>query len=778
MTDDQEAHRAGGDRPGGAATGPLAPVGAATDLQTYQSGAVGYPVQGYGMGAPVYGESENDLAATIFYYLRIFLKRKWLIAGVALLTLTLGSLFALMKTPLYTANARIQIERKAAKIIETGETSPSTMGAGFLRTQYALLKSRSLSERVVSVLGLQANDAFLAPRNVSAVSIVRHALVGTKKKGRILSPLALQSIAASIVRQNVAIRPVPGSRLVDILYKDPSSAQAQRIANAYAKSFIAANLDKRFQANAYAKTFLEDQIQQLKIRMEQSEQVLLEFAQREQIVAVTDKSSIAENNLSAANVSLGVLISDRIKNEQLWRQVEKSTGFGLPQLLSNSVIDGLRARRNTLAIDYQEKRETFKPSYPIMVQISSKMKEIDRQLGAEVKTIRASLKAAYESSKNQEVQMRARIGTLRTEVLDLQKRGVQHNILRREVETNRKLYNSLLQRLKEVNVASGVGTNNIFIVDKAVRPGTPSEPRVSRMIILSLTLGLGCGFGIAYLLEMFDDRVRVPEQVEELTGLPTLGIIPFVDGEDAVETELSDPRSAISESYRSLATALQFSTDEGLPRSISITSAGPGEGKSFTAVALARHFALMGMKVLIVDADLRKPSLHTKFARDNGIGLSNYLTGSLSPPETFQDTDFPNLTLMASGPLPPNAADLLSGTRMFSLVSVGLEAFDLVIIDGPPMLGLADAQLISSAVSATLLIVGSGQSQKGAIRNAVRRLAQARSQILGSVLTRFDAKSSGYGYGYGYGGSYGGDAYQYGVSDENVTAVLSDQKDG
>jgi succinoglycan biosynthesis transport protein ExoP len=754
----------------------LATVAPSTSLQRPGYGPVGYPQQDY--MSPGYGqESEPDLAATIYYYLRIVIRRKWLIASIALLSLTVGGLYGFMKTPLYSATVRIQIEQKAAKILEGGETSPLGGGRGFLRTQYELLKSRALAERVVSTLGLQANNSFLAPRNASAASIIRNTLRGTGQNRRIVSPLALQSMAVGIVRGGVAIRPLPGSRLVDILYKDPSPNQAARIANAYANAFVAANLDKRFQANAYAKTFLEDQIQQLKIRLEQSEKVLLDFAQREQIVAVKDKASIAENNLSAASVSLGALISERIKNEQLWRQVQNSKGFGLPQLLSNSVIDGLRGRRNTLTTEYQEKRETFKPSYPAMVQISNKIKEIDRQLASEVTTIRQSLKAAYESSKNQETEMRTRISDLRLAVLDLQKRGVQHNIHRREVETNRKLYNSLLQRLKEVDIASGVGTNNVFIVDKAERPGSPSEPRISRILLLSLMLGLGSGLGLAYLLEIMDDRARVPEDVEEATGLSMLGIIPAVPGDDAFQQELLDPRSAVSEAYRSLATALQFSSESGLPRSIAFTSAVAGEGKSTSAIAIARHFALMGMRVLLVDADLRKPSLHTKLSRDNSVGLSNYLTGALPPPETFQDSGYHNLTFMASGPLPPNAADILGGTKIYSLVSVGAESFDLIVIDTPPLLGLADAQLIANSASATILVVGSGQSKKGAIRNAMGRLAMARVNVIGSLLTKFDAKSGGYGYGYGYSYSYGGDAYSYGGSKEDPSTALNPPKE-
>ena len=596
---------------------------------------------------------------------------------------------------------------------------------------------------------------FLKPRDFSIWGAVRGLLsLGTPAPENLPPPdkAALERAAAGVVMANRTVRALAGSRLVDITYSDPKPARAQKIATAFAEAFIAANLDKRFEANSYAKTFLEDQIKQVKLRLEASERTLLEFAQKEQIVVVNEKSSIAESNLASANAALGTLVSERIKNEQLWKQVESASAINLPQLLSNSVIDGLRARRNALVTEYQEKLETFKPGYPAMVQIDNKIKEIDRQLAAEVKTIKSSLKAAYESSLSQEAEMKKRIETLREEALDLQKRSIQYNILKREVDTNRTLYDSLLQRSKEVDVAGGVGANNVFVVDRAEVPGAPSSPQLSRSLLLSLLFGLGAGVVAAYVLERLDDTITSPEEIERITGLPTLGIIPKVAGPSPVEAEFVDPRSDMSEAYRSLCASLQFSTESGLPHTLFVTSGGPSEGKSLTSLAIARHFATMGLRVLLVDADLRNPSLHTKLGRDNAIGLGNYLAGRCTPPETFQATSLPNLAFMSSGPVTANAADLLAGARLFSLLSTGLEVFDLIVLDGPPVVGLADAPLLSSAASASIMVVGAGQVRTAMVRTALGRLRYARGNVIGTVLTKYDAKRAGYGYGYGYGG--------------------------
>jgi capsular exopolysaccharide synthesis family protein len=708
---------------------------------------------------------EEGLASTIRQFTHIALKRKWLIVAFVAAFSTLGAVRTFLKTPLFMANVRVQIDRNIAKIVDNtlaGQASEEDYANDFLKTQYELLKSHAIAERVASSLHLAEDAGFLKPRSVSLLT-----LISGPAPSQPSSEASRQEAAAGIVQNNVIVLPVAGSRLVDISYVDTSPLRAKQIADGYADAYIAANLDKRFVANSYAKSFLEDRIKQLKIRLEESEKALLNFAEREKMVEVTDKTSITENNLAAANAAAGVLISERIKNEQLWLQAEKTNAINLPQLLSNSVIDTLRGQRKALETEYQEKLEHFKPGYPVMVQISNKIKEVDRQLAAEVATIRNSLKAAYDSSLAQENQMKARIETLRSGVLELQKKGIQYDILKREAETNRGLYNSLLQRYKEVDIAGGAGTNNVFIVDRAQVPASSFEPNVSRSLLLSLALGLGAGAGLAFLLETIDDSIRTPEEIEQLAGLTTLGIIPKVEA-DVLNQALLDPRSGICEAYRSLATALQFSTESGLPKTITITSAGPSEGKSVTALAIARYFAQVGLRVLLVDADLRRPSLHTKLDLSNTAGLSNYLTGASMPPELVQKTSLPNLAFLASGPLPPNAADLLSGTRLFSLIALGSEVFDLIVFDCPPVLGIADAQLLGSASAATIFAVGAGSGGKSTIRSALQRLQLARITPIGAVLTKFDEKLVGYSYaykyayrGYGY-RSYGyGQAYSY-----------------
>lgn len=701
-------------------------------------------------------------ATTVRAAIRLLRRRKGLIFAVTMAVLSLGTVRTFMMTPLYTSKIRLQIDRSVAKIVEGGNITPvEGADADFLRTQYELLLSRSLSERVAQMARLAEDKDFFAERSFSFLNAIM-GFLQPAQSGPPKSQRKLIDIAAGIVQQNVTVRPVPGSRLVDIVYSDPNPARSQKIAAAYANAFIASNLDKRFEANAYAKAFLEDQLKQLKLRLEQSEKTLLAFAEKEQIVSIGSSSSMVETDLANSSAALGNISRERIKNEQLWRQVEKSDALNFPQFLASSAVDGLRAKRNDLVTEYQERLQTFKPNYPAMVQIKNKIAEVDRQLNAEVKTIRASLKNSYESSLGQESEIAARVAKLRTDVLDFQKRSIEYNILKREVDTNRDLYNGLLQRYKEVDVAGGVGSNNIFVVDAANLPGSPSSPQLFKSMLLALFLGFGGSIALALVIENFDDVIDSVEEAERVGGLATLGIIPLVKSGVGVTDALLDVRSPVAEAYRSLCTSLQFTTSRGMPKTLFVTSAGAKEGKSVSSIAITQHFARLGLKVLLIDADMRNPSLHRYLEADNSIGLSSCLAGACAPPDAIQKTADPNLAFLSSGPLPPNAADLLGSPHLMSLLSGSLEVFDLVIIDGPPVLGIADALLLSNASEATIFVMGSGLARGGAVRSALKRLEISKGPLIGSVITKLDARTAGYEYGYGYG--YGAEAFCYGAS--------------
>jgi succinoglycan biosynthesis transport protein ExoP len=423
-----------------------------------------------------------------------------------------------------------------------------------------------------------------------------------------------------------------------------------------------------------------------------------------------------------------------------------------------------------LMADYQQKLSTFKPDYPDMLRLKAQMNQIDQEIKSQADVIKQSLKAHYDSALQQEVLLKDKMEDVKHGVLATRNKEIQYNILKREVDTNRTLYDGLLQQYKDMGVAGAVSTNNVAVVDRAQVPGGPYKPDLRANLVRWLGFGLVAAALVIALFELLDDTFKSPEEIEEQLGLAVLGVIPMSDGN--IFADINGPSNPIAEAFRSFRTALQFSTDQGAPKSVVVTSAQPGEGKSTTALALAVNFAQLGMKVLLIDADLRNPSQHRNLSRTNGAGLANYLAGAAMPESTFQKTDVDGLYFMASGPLPPNPAELLAGPKMLSLLSTAIEKLDAVIVDAPPILGLADAPLLASIAAGTLLVIAT-DTRRGVVKAALKRLHFARARMVGALMNKCDfRKNYGYGgYGYGYGTAYGALEY-YGYGEKKQLAQV------
>jgi capsular exopolysaccharide synthesis family protein len=395
-------------------------------------------------------------------------------------------------------------------------------------------------------------------------------------------------------------------------------------------------------------------------------------------------------------------------------------------------------------------------------RISSLSAEIARQSRSVSSASSGTLRAEYLAAAARENALQGRVDQLKGALMSLRERSIQYTILQREVDTNRSLYDALLQRFKEVGVAGGVGANLVSIIDRARAPGAPFKPNLPLNIAIGVVIGLLLGFGTAFAIEWIDDTVKSPDDLTGKLGIASLGVIPMIPKGTAVRGELEDPRSQISEAYQSVRTALQFSTDHGIPRSLLVTSSRASEGKSSTALALAQTLASLGASVLLVDSDLRKPTFRGPSATSNG--LSSLLAGSENVQECIHPTEMERLFLLPSGQVPPNPAELLASGRLKHVLKEVTAIFDYVIIDGPPVLGLADAPLLGSLCEGTLMVIETGAIRRAAALNAINRLRMADARIMGGILTKFNATKSGYGYGYGYG--YGEDVYAYGQGDE------------
>jgi capsular exopolysaccharide synthesis family protein len=582
-----------------------------------------------------------------------------------------------------------------------------------------------------------------------------------------------KALAAGMVQGGLSIVPVRESSLVRISFDSPSPAWAQQIANGVADSFINSNLERRYGATAYARQFLKERLEELKLKLEDSEKALVAYADEKQLIGVSNgdtktggNHSLADSDLAALNAALQKVVTDRIRAQELWEQANGSKGLGLPQILEDKSIETLRLRRAVLMADYQDKLATFKPAFPDMLKLKAQINQVGEEINSAVDIIKQTLKARYESTLQQEVLLKTKMDETKQGVLATRNKEIQYNILKREADTNRTLYEGLLQQYKDIGVAGAVSTNNVAIIDRAQLPGGPFKPNLKTNLMFWLLLGLVAAAIAIALFEIIDDTFKSPEEIEEQLGLAVLGVIPFSNGD--ILADLSKSSTPMGEAYRSFRTALQFSTSQGAPTSIVVTSSKPAEGKSTTALALAINFAQLGRRVLLIDADLRNPSQHRYLKRDNGAGLSNYLAGGAMPESVFQETGVDGLYFMPSGPIPPNPAELLASSRMMSLLSLASGKVDTIIVDSPPIMGLADAPLLASMVAGTVLVIETADTRRSVVKAALKRLHFARARMVGAVMNKCDF-SARYGYGYGSGNTA---LEYYGYGQKNTPAQV------
>lgn len=684
----------------------------------------------------------------IVRYWRMLVKRRWVIIASIVGCSVVGLAVTLLTTPIFHAEATVKIDRESAKIVNVEDVEPrETVGANeeFFQTQYGLLKSRALATGVVDRLGLASSEAFFKAMGARLPN------PGLTDKRR---------AATDVFQDNLDITPVRGSRLVKVGFNSPDPKLAATIVNTTVEEFIASNLNRRYESSDYARQFLEAKLAEAKAKLESSERAAADYAARERIINVAPDSderqstqSLEVTSLVAVNQGLATARGERIKAEQRWRQSQTAAAASLPEVLGNPTIQELNQTRAKLQAEYEDKLKIYKPGYPDLVGLKSRISALDQQIQQEMRNIQNSLKLSFEVAQSQERAFEEQVRRLQGATLDMGQRGIQYGILMREADTNRTIYEGLLQRYKEIGVAGGISTNNISIVDRAEPPPKPAKPNGLLNMALAVVAGLAFGVVLSLALELMDESIATPEDIEGKLGLPLLGSVPKLLKGQAPGDALADIRSAFSEAYYSIRTGLQFSTPQGAPSSLLVTSSRPAEGKSTTALAIAKNFARVGVRVLLVDGDMRNPSMHRHLGTDNAQGLSNVLTGGMRV-DAALSTDTPNLSFIPCGPLPPNPAELLASDSLKRFIDEALTIFDMIVIDGPPVLGLADAPTLAASVAGTVFVVESRGTRRGLARTAVQRLQLGHARLLGGILTKFDVKKTAYGAGYAYAYDY------------------------
>lgn len=696
-------------------------------------------------------------------YLRIALRWRYVIIGATVACVLLGLIATLLMTPKYTARATVEIARESNKVTDFQgvEREATAFDQEFYQTQYGLLRSSTLSERVATQLRLVDDPKFFA-----LFGYVSEAPAFQLNNGRYPASgrAERQRAAGELLRKNFSVNPTRLSRLVEISFTSPDGAFSAKVANSWAENFIQTNLERKVQATSYGRDLLQRQLTMQKERLDESQRELVAYASAERIInlpaqnsgenGTTSERSIVADDLAALNAVLSQATADRIQAQARYEQLGKAGAS--TEALRNQAINSLRQKRAEQAAEYERMMVQFEPGYPAARALRSQIDQLDRSIAREEGRVTASLQADYREAQERERALQTRVNQLKASFLDLRRRSIQYNIYQQEVDTNRALYNGLLKRFEEIGVAGGVGINNISIVDAADVPGRPSSPRLILNLALALFAGLGLGAALAFALEQMDEAIADPAEVQRRLGLPLLGSVPKVDGETPKEA-LLDRKSDLFDAYLAIQTNLAFTTEHGVPRSFAVTSTRPAEGKSTTALALATTLARARKKVILVDGDMRSPSVHHLGGVSHDLGLSNFLAGSDDiGPLTFEMSDL-GFTAMSAGPIPPNAAELLTSNRLSVLIERLLQVYDHVVIDSPPVMGLADAPLIASRVEGVVYAVESHGIRSTLVKTALGRLAAANARIFGGVLTKFEARKAHYGYGYEYGYGYGRD---------------------
>ncbi len=702
----------------------------------------------------------------LLQYMQVVRRWLWVILTIVAVSVAAGFVVTMLATPKYTAKSRIEISRVMKNVtkVEGLESGESGRDLEFYQTQYAMLEARTIAERVAKSLNLANDNTFFAAHGQemdSATVALQQGDIGSRSGE--LGKREDQAVA--LLLGSLDIAPVRGSALVDVGYESADPILSARIANAWVDQFIQASMDRRFASTADAREFLETRLNELRQRLETAESQLATYASNKDIIAlegvegtdgkIRSGQTLSEANLTALNTALAQATADRIQAES--RASSQSRGASA-EAVNNPTITSLREARAEAQAEYSKLMVQFEPGYPAARAIEEKIKSLDSNIQAEERRVRSVRSQELAQAVMREEQLMRSVASLKAALNNERGDMIQYNIFKREADTTRQLYDSLLQRYKEIGVA-GVEANNISVVDRAKPPKSPSSPRLIVNLALSLLIGLLMAALATFILEQIDEGIRKPDDVARLLNVPLLGSVPDVASDTPVIEMLDDVKSPAAEAYFSTLSNLAFSTDHGVPRSFMVTSSAPAEGKSTSSAALAMTLARTKRKVLLVDADMRSPSVHQLQNMTNEAGLSTYLAGGDDWLSNVKPTSKPNMSILTAGPTPPSTVELLSGQRMKLLVTEMLEHFDHVILDCPPLLGLADAPLLTQAVEGCVFVVQAGRIPPRGVNSALDRLRSAHARLFGVILTKLSERNAQYGYGYGY-------SYGYGPSDQ------------
>jgi len=700
----------------------------------------------------------------LYDYLLILRKHQWLILSFLLTVVTIVAIATFRMQPVYVATTRIELDREDANILPFQGTDPyeAMMDQdNYIETQSKILTSETLALQTIRINGLSARPEFSSPNGPSD-AIAIGSLANQKR------PPELAEFLGSL-----AVKRVPNSRLMDVSFESTDPQLAARIANAHISSYIEQNFRSKYEATTRASTWLTDQLTELKVRVQKAEDARIAYERQNQIWTLDDKQNITSQRLGDINKQLTDAQSERMRKESLYQFAKSGNLDAVPQVQSNTVLTELFKKRGEVSAEYTDALNQYGPNFPKVQRLQAQLKDYDQSIEKEKKNILDVLESDYHEAQQRESILTQALDEQKTETNHMAEKLVEYNILKREAEANKTLYEGLMTKLKETAISQGLRSSNIRVVDPAMIPSTPARPAKARNVALGFLVGLVGGIGLALMREYLDNTVKTPDDVETLSRLPSLAVVPEFTGSNGdakLKTSLPGfpsnghskrielvahhlPKSQMSEAFRALRTSILLSQADHPPQVILVTSALPREGKTTAASNLAVTLAQLGDSTVIVDADLRKPGVSRLLGLPTGTyaGLSSYLAGvsSLDLVSVPHPT-IPNLVAIPTGPLPPNPADLLSSQRLVEGIAELRTKFKFIVIDSPPIMAATDAVILSVHTDGVLLVVRSGTTPKEAFTRTRDLLNSVKCRVLGVVLNAVDSGAPDYYYSYRY----------------------------
>ncbi len=700
-------------------------------------------------------------------YLGMLHKRRGIIITCLGVSLAIAVLYNYTSRPVYEATAQILIDRDTPNVLPNKELVDLVQGgADYYQTQYQLLKSRSLAERVIARLDLQKSPELATGPMMSPVERVER-LFG-RAPAALIDPSGIPlSPAVAAFRSRIDVEPVAGSRLVNLRFRAYDPRTASEAVNALAQLYIEQSLELRFTTSTDATGWLSDRLKEQQAKVESAEKALQDYREREGLVNQEERQGLVEQKLQALNAAVLDARTERISKESLYNQISAlgpSQAESFPLVMGSEVVQAAKVDLGALQKEEARLAETLGEKHPDMVRVRNQIRQAQEKIRAEIRNVTRAAESEYRTALAKESRLAASLEAVKQEAQDTSRKTIEFSVLKRDVDSNKQLYQDLLTKTKQTGLETELKTTNIRVIEKAETPRAPVSPNRMRNYEMALLLGLALGVGLALGFEHLDNTFKTPDDVKEHLQLPFLGMVPDVEqkhggaaAQPRAQTLAIASRytsSPVAEAYRVLRTNLLFTSADGQGRALVVTSANPGEGKTTTVANLAAALAHNGAKVLAVDGDLRRPTLHLHFGLQKTPGLSDLLVGKSSASQAIQTTRINGLQVLACGYQPPNPAELLGSPMMKQVAEALRSHYEWILIDSPPLLAMADTPVLASVVEGVVLVLSADSTTRPSVMRALDQLHSVGGKVVGVVLNRVNLERNSYYYSQYYGEYY------------------------